>query len=124
MNSSRHKSVFPGRTDLNHLDRKLGVASTKTNPVDEHSDIGPHDGKATREASNRTEEVSKQDDYAVRLDEEADKCPSHENEDQAEEEGGGALSLLLSSKEEECLLRSDDDCQADEEKDLFVRRTC
>jgi hypothetical protein len=31
---------------------------------------------------------------------------------------------LLSSKEEECLLRSDDDCQADEEKDLFVWGTC
>ncbi|RMD40808.1 hypothetical protein DV735_g4348, partial [Chaetothyriales sp. CBS 134920] len=68
------------------------------------------------------EEVAKQDEDAVSLDEEADQGPAEENEDNAGGEGGAALDLLASREKGDCLLQANDQDEADQEEDLRERQ--
>jgi hypothetical protein len=65
------------------LNRKLGVSSSKAYPIGDHSNIRSHDRQASRKASNRPQEISKQDHYAVCFHDEPNKGPLHEDKDQA-----------------------------------------
>lgn len=66
-----------------HLNRKLGVPSSKAYPIDDHSNIRSYDRQASREASNCPQEISKQDHYAVCFNDKPNEGPLHENKDQA-----------------------------------------
>jgi hypothetical protein len=57
------------------LDRKLSVAPSEAYPIDDHANIRPHDGYAPRKACYSSEEVAKEDDYAVCLYNEAYEGP-------------------------------------------------
>lgn len=64
------------------------------------------------------EEVSKQNEEPVQLDQEARQGPAEEDEEDTDAEGGGALELLGPGEEDQCLLDADDESQADQKEDL------
>jgi hypothetical protein len=80
--------------------------------------IRPHNRHVPDEAGNRSEEVAKQDEDAVELNEEADKGPPGEDQRDAGREGERALPLLAAREEGERFCRADYERQADEEEDL------
>ena len=102
--------------------RQFSISPSQSCPLNDHSDVGSHDGKVGSEAGDRPEEVAKQDHDSVELDAEAYQRPPQEDQGKSGEERQGPLDLLFPGEEEERLLRPDDDRQSDEEEDLESSR--
>jgi hypothetical protein len=68
--------------------------------------------------TNSHQEVSKQNQYAVQFNKEADQRPSEENKQNAAGEGSCASEFLWTREECDCLLDADYEGEADEEEDL------
>lgn len=104
---------------FSHRQISVAPAGAEARPVDGHADVGPDDGQVAGEAGDGAEEVAKQHQDAVQLDQEADQRPPQQDQQQPAEEGRRALDLLPPREEERRLLRADDNGQSDEEEDLF-----
>lgn len=71
--------------------------------------VWSNDGNASCEAGDGSEEVAKQHQYSVQLDQKPEERPAHKYEGDAERESGGAFPLLFASEEGEGLLCADDE---------------
>lgn len=69
------------------------------------------------------EEISKQDEYSVELDEKAGQRPAEEDEKDTEGKCDGSFQLMWTGEKGESLLKADDESQPDEEKDLDRRES-
>lgn len=101
--------------------RSDALPSTRTctsKTLERPRNIWPHNRHVPNEASDGSEEVTKQDQDAIELDEEANKGPAGEDQRDACGEGEGAFPLLATREEGEGFCCTDDEGQADEEEDL------
>ena len=71
-------------------------------------EVWPHDRNIVSKSSYRLEELAKEYEDAVNLDEETDQWPAEENEYDACDESCCALDLLTACEEEECALDSEE----------------
>ena len=98
---------------------QLGVAPHRTYPIEHEADVGADDRDVGHEASDGAEEVAKQHDDAVELDEKADERPPKQDQEYSGRERRRALEFLSPREEDQRLLRADDQGQAEDEQDLL-----
>lgn len=97
------------------LDRQFSVPPPPTRFVEKDLQIRPYDRDIPREAPNSREEVTKEHEDTIELDQKANQRPSQEDEGDAGREGRCAFKLLP-SREKDCrLLQADDKNEADDE---------
>ena len=94
------------------------IPRSRRYPLQRRRNIRPNVRNIVRKPSNRGKEVSKQDEDAIQLNQEADKRPPHQYQANPRRERRRALDFLSSRKEGESLLDADDQRQADEEEDV------
>ena len=75
--------------------------------------IRPNHRHIADESRNRHKEVSKQHEYAIEFDYEADESPAHEDKRYARDKGNCALPFLFAGEEGDGLCGADDECEAD-----------
>lgn len=71
--------------------------------------------------SDCDEEVTKEDEQAVQLDQESSQGPAEEDENDTCRESGSSLELLRTGEKGYSLLDTDDECQSNDEEDLPYR---
>jgi hypothetical protein len=81
-------------------------------------DIGPNDRDIASEGANGCEEIPKQNEDTIRLDDKPSQGPTEENEKYTSHEGCCSFQLLPPGKEDERLLKADDQGEPNEEEDL------
>jgi hypothetical protein len=91
----------------NSLSIRRRARSTQT--VQSLGNVWSDDGNASYEAGDCSEEVAKQYQYSVQLDQKPEERPTHKYESNAERESGGAFPFLFASEEGESLLCADDE---------------
>jgi hypothetical protein len=99
-------------------DRKFCISSAHIDLLKSNLNIGAYYRDIAGEGSDSGKEVSKENDYAVGLDDEASKWPAKEDEEDAGHECSSAFQLLPPGEEDKGLLPPDDEGQAYEEQDL------
>lgn len=88
--------------------RQLGVRPATCQNLQSALDIRPNHGNVTRKLPNGNQEIAKQDEQSVQLDQEPGQRPAEEDQDDAGGEGGGALEFLGAGEEGDGFLDADD----------------
>lgn len=89
--------------------RQLSITPPTSQNLHPTLDIRPNNRDIARKLANSNEEVSKQNEQTVQLDQEARQRPAEENEEDTGAEGGCAFELLGAGEEDQCLLEADDE---------------
>lgn len=95
---------------------RVSFASAKLS--ESNSKPWSYNGDIGREAGYGSQEVTEEDEEAVKLDDESNKGPSEKDEDDAGYEGGRTFPFLPSCEEYKGLLEANDDGEANDEEYL------
>ena len=92
---------------MSYLYRQLRIPPPPRQNLQCPLNIRPNNRNIPRKLPNRNQEIPKQDEKPVQLNQKTGQRPAEEDQEDAAEEGGGALEFLAAGEEGDCFLEAD-----------------